>query len=150
AARGLPAGLEANSWRFGLRRMLLGYVSGDAPAWQGVEPYDEVGGLDAALVGPLAQQLERLDQHEQALGEPLPPAHLAARLLRLLADFCRAESERGQLPLAQLQEALEHCLELCDSVALDEPLPPTVVAEAWLSAVGQTSLSQRFLAGAVN
>lgn len=150
AARGLPAGLEANSWRFGLRRMLLGYVSGDAPAWQGVEPYDEVGGLDAALVGPLAQLLERLDRHEQALGESLSPALWAERLLRLLEDFFLAESERDQLLLAQLQEALEHWLELCDSVGLDEPLPLNVVAEAWLSAVGQPSLSQRFLAGAVN
>src|SRR5690606_2976245 len=126
------------------------YVSGDAPAWQGVEPYDEVGGLDAALVGPLAQLLERLDRHEQALGEPLPPAQWAERLLRLLEDFFLTESERDQLLLAQLQEALERWLELCDSVGLDEPVLLTVVAEAWLSAVGQPSLSQRFLAWAVN
>src|SRR5690606_41511959 len=108
----------------------------------------EVRGLYAALVGRLAQQLEPLDQHEQALGAPLPPAHWAERLLRLLEDCFLAESERDQLLLAQLQEALEHWLELCDSVGLDEPLPLTVVAEAWLSAVGQPSLSQRFLAGA--
>ena len=49
-ALGMPAGLEANSWRFGLRRMLLGYAGGGTTAWQGIEPYDEIGagGLGAA------------------------------------------------------------------------------------------------------
>lgn len=149
-AQGLPAGLDNNSWRFGLRRMLLGYASGAAPAWQGIEPYDEIGGLDAALIGPLSQLLERLGEHERVLGQPAPPVQWGERLRQLLEDFFLAEGERDQLLLAQLQEGLEHWLELCDSVGLVEPLPLTVVAEAWLASVGQSSLSQRFLAGAVN
>ncbi|WP_185268695.1 exodeoxyribonuclease V subunit gamma [Halopseudomonas xiamenensis] len=149
-AQGLPAGLDNNSWRFGMRRMLLGYACGAAPAWQGIEPYDEIGGLDAALIGPLSQLLERLGEHERVLGQPAPPVQWGERLRQLLEDFFLAEGERDQLLLAQLQEGLEHWLELCDSVGLVEPLPLTVVAEAWLASVGQSSLSQRFLAGAVN
>ncbi|PRB79914.1 exodeoxyribonuclease V subunit gamma [Pseudomonas sp. MYb185] len=149
-AQGLPPGLDSNSWRFGLRRMLLGYASGTAPAWQGIEPYDEIGGLDAALIGPLSQLLERLDEHERLLGQPASPVQWGERLRQLLADFFAAEGERDQLLLAQLQEGLEHWLELCESVGLVEPLPLTVVAEAWLASVGQDTLSQRFLAGAVN
>jgi exodeoxyribonuclease V gamma subunit len=50
-----------NTWLFGLRRMLLGYAVGaNAAAWQGIEPYDEIGGIDAALLGPLVQLLDRL------------------------------------------------------------------------------------------
>ena len=150
AARGLPAGLEGNSWRFGLRRMLLGYASGPGAAWAGVEPFDEVGGLDAALIGPLSQLLERLDHHEQALARPAAPGEWGERLRMLLADFFSAQTEQDQLLLAQLQEGLEHWLELCESVGLEEQLPLTVVAEEWLSSLGQGSLSQRFLAGAVN
>lgn len=149
-ARGLPAGLDGNSWRFGLRRMLLGYASGAGAAWGGVEPYEEVAGLEAALVGPLGLLLERLDHHEQALARPASPAQWGERLRRLLDDFFLAENEHDQLVLAQLQEGLEQWLELCEAVELDEALPLTVVAEAWLSGVGQASLSQRFLAGAVN
>ena len=149
-ARGLPVGLDGNSWRFGLRRMLLGYASGAGPAWGSVEPYEEVAGLEAALVGPLGLLLERLDHHERALSQPAPPIEWGQRLRQLLEDFLVAENEHDQLLLVQLQEALEQWLELCEAVELDEALPLTVVAEAWLSGVGQASLSQRFLAGAVN
>ena len=149
-ARGLPAGLDGNSWRFGLRRMLLGYASGAGAAWGSVEPYEEVAGLEAALVGPLSLLLDRLDGHEQALAHPATPAQWGERLRQLLEDFFFAESEHDQLLLAQLQDGLEQWLELCETVELDEALPLTVVAEAWLSGVGQASLSQRFLAGAVN
>jgi len=149
-ALGLPAGLEANSWRFGLRRMLLGYAGGGTAAWQGIEPYDEIGGLDAALIGPLSQLLQRLDQHEQQLRQPAAPQVWGERLRQLLEDFFSADNERDQLLLAQLQESLANWLELCESVELTTPLPLNVVAEAWLDGVGQSQLSQRFLAGAVN
>lgn len=149
-ALGLPAGLEANSWRFGLRRMLLGYAGGGTTSWQGIEPYDEVGGLDAALIGPLSQLLQRLDEHEQQLRQPAAPVVWGERLRQLLDDFFNAETERDQLLLAQLQESLASWLELCEAVALDTPLPLNVVAEAWLDGVGQSQLSQRFLAGSVN
>ena len=149
-ARGLPAGLDGNSWRFGLRRMLLGYASGAGAAWGGVEPYEEVAGLEAALVGPLGLLLERLDRHEQALARPASPAQWGERLRLLLEDFFLADSEHDQLLLAQLQQGLEQWLALCEAVELDQPLPLTVVAEAWLAGIGEASLSQRFLAGAVN
>ena len=149
-ARGLPAGLEGNSWRFGLRRMLLGYASGADAAWGGVEPYEEVAGLEAALVGPLSLLLERLDHHEQVLAQPAPPQTWGTRLRLLLDDLFLAENDVDELLLAQLQEGLEQWQALCEAVELEEALPLTVVAEAWLSGVGQASLSQRFLAGAVN
>lgn len=148
-ALGLPPGLEANSWRFGLRRMLLGYAGGSA-AWQEIEPYNEIGGLDAALLGPLSQLLERLDQHERQLRQPATPAVWGERLRQLLDDFFSVHSAQDQLLLAQLQESLANWLELCEMVELETPLPLNVVAEAWLDGLAQAQLSQRFLAGAVN
>ncbi|GGD07254.1 exodeoxyribonuclease V subunit gamma [Halopseudomonas salina] len=150
SARGLPAGLDNNSWRFGLRRMLLGYASGGGSAWGTTEPYDEVGGLDAALIGPLDQLLNTLDRHERSLAEPALPALWGERLRALLADFFLAASETDQVLIGQLQESLDQWLELCDDVELNEALPLNVVAEAWLESVGQSQLSQRFLAGSVN
>ncbi|SFM24283.1 exodeoxyribonuclease V subunit gamma [Halopseudomonas yangmingensis] len=150
SARGLPAGLEHNSWRFGWRRMLLGYASGQQAAWGAIEPYDEVGGLDAALIGPLDQLLQALDRHEQALASPASPVAWSKRLSQLLADFLTPASETDQLLIGQLQQSLDQWLELCAEVGLEEALPLNVVAEAWLQGVGQQQLSQRFLAGAVN
>src|SRR5690606_15238664 len=56
---GLGASGDQNTWLFGLRRMLLGYASGDG-AFQGIQPYGEVGGLDAAIAGSLAALVEAL------------------------------------------------------------------------------------------
>lgn len=52
AGLGLPAQLEQNSWRFGLRRMLLGYAVGSGEACDGIEPYDEIGGPGCCLDWP--------------------------------------------------------------------------------------------------
>src|SRR5690606_14073644 len=52
---GMRGELEQNTWRFGLRRMLLGYAVGSGEAFADIEPYDEIGGLDAALIGPLTR-----------------------------------------------------------------------------------------------
>ncbi|AEY02026.1 exodeoxyribonuclease V, gamma subunit [Oceanimonas sp. GK1] len=150
AGLGLPGALEQNTWRFGLRRMLLGYAVGAGEAWAGIEPYDEVGGLDAAMIGPLASLLEAIDALHDALSEPVPADDWSARLLALLARFFEPDSEREQALVADLTDALEQWQALCAGVDLDEPLPLTVVREAWLGAVDQGRLSQRFLAGAVN
>ncbi|MFB1029897.1 MAG: exodeoxyribonuclease V subunit gamma, partial [Thauera sp.] len=58
AGLGLDACGEQNSALFGLRRMLMGYAAGRSEAgieapFAGIEPYDEVGGLDAELAGAL-------------------------------------------------------------------------------------------------
>lgn len=150
AALGLPDGLEQNTWRFGLRRMLLGYAVGSGAACAGIEPYDEIGGLDAALIGPLVQLLDALDVLHRRLAQPATPAAWGATLHALLGDFFVAQNERDETLLGQLVEALEDWLELCAGVALVEPLPLTVVREAWLGTLDQGRLSQRFLAGAVN
>ncbi|WMC11942.1 exodeoxyribonuclease V subunit gamma [Oceanimonas pelagia] len=150
AGLGLPASLEQNTWRFGLRRMLLGYAVGAGEAWAGIEPYDEIGGLDAAVIGPLVSLLDAIDALHDVLAEPAPAADWSVRLLALLTRFFEPDSEREQALMAGLTDALEQWQELCAGVDLTEPLPLTVVREAWLGAVDQGRLSQRFLAGAVN
>ncbi|WP_055129394.1 exodeoxyribonuclease V subunit gamma [Pseudomonas mediterranea] len=150
AGLGLPAELEQNSWRFGLRRMLLGYAVGSSDAYEGIEPYDEIGGLDAALIGPLAALLDALEVAHQSLTEPASPQVWGSRLRDLMQLFFQADSEHDDYLLAQLEDLRETWLETCESVGLQDELPLTVVREAWLAGLDQGRLSQRFLAGAVN
>lgn len=150
AALGLPEGLEQNSWRFGLRRMLLGYAVGRGRAWGEIEPFDEIGGLDAALIGPLVQLLDALDLFQQRLGRDCTPAGWGEAFRDLLLAFFRPEDSHDEDLLARLLDGLDQWLALCDAVALDDSLPLTVAREAWLGQVDQGRLSQRFLAGSVN
>ncbi|MNF51686.1 RecBCD enzyme subunit RecC [compost metagenome] len=150
AGLGLPGELEQNSWRFGLRRMLLGYAVGSGEACDGIEPYDEIGGLDAALIGPLVALLDALQIAHQELSQPASPEQWGVRLQALMQVFFLASNEHDDYLLAQLELLRETWLETCESVGLHDELPLTVVREAWLAGLDQGRLSQRFLAGAVN
>lgn len=150
AGLGLPEELEQNSWHFGLRRMLLGYAVGSAEACAGIEPYDEIGGLDAALIGPLVALLDALEIAHQQLTQPAQPKEWGLRLQALMQVFFQASNEHDDYLLTQLEELRETWLETCETVGLIDELPLTVVREAWLAGLDQGRLSQRFLAGAVN
>lgn len=150
AGLGLPDELEQNSWRFGLRRMLLGYAVGSGLACDGIEPYDEIGGLDAALIGPLVALLDALQIAHEELSQPASPEQWGVRLQGVMQLFFLASTEHDDFLLAQLELLREGWLETCESVGLQDQLPLTVVREAWLAGLDQGRLSQRFLAGAVN
>ncbi|WP_282412667.1 exodeoxyribonuclease V subunit gamma [Pseudomonas sp. PS01299] len=150
AGLGLPDELEQNSWHFGLRRMLLGYAVGSSSACAGIEPYDEIGGLDAALIGPLVALLDALELAHHELTQVAQPKVWGQRLQILMQLFFKASNEHDDYLLTQLEELRETWLQTCESVGLVDELPLTVVREAWLAGLDQGRLSQRFLAGAVN
>ena len=116
---------EQNTWRHGLRRMLLGYAVGSDPHgrealdWRGIEPYGEVAGLSAALAGPLVRLIGDLEKYAAELAEPATPA------------------------------AVEVWLVACTAAGLQELLPLAVVREHWLSQLDTKSLNQRFMVGSV-
>lgn len=147
---GLPEHLEQNSWHFGLRRMLLGYAVGAGTAYNDIQPYDEIGGLDAALIGPLVSLIDALQVAHNELSRPATPAIWGARLQAIMQLFFMADSEHDDYLLSQLETLRETWLQTCETVGLEEELPLTVVREAWLAGLDQGRLSQRFLAGSVN
>ena len=150
ASLGAGRDLEQNTWRFGLRRMLLGYAVGDAGTFANIEPYDEVGGLSAALLGPLTRLLETLEQTLKDLSQAAPPSEWGERFRKLLDNFFRPEDEQDLNLIVRLQDALDSWLELCDTANLVEDIPLAIARDAWLTPLDQGHLSQRFLAGSVN
>ena len=75
-----------------------GQEPGTFTAWEGIEPMDEVGGLDAALLGPLSRLLGALEHHWRALDEPATPTAWGERLRALLLDVEQArEHQEGDL-----------------------------------------------------
>ena len=146
---GLRACGEQNSWRFGLNRMLLGYASGDAEAFAGIQPYEEIGGPDAALVGSLHELLGRLEAWWQLAQVDASPLQWADRARALLEALCEPIDELERMALATLDMALSTWLEACDRAAFAQPLSLAVFREAWLSGLDGSGAGSRFLAGGV-
>ncbi|WP_093374863.1 exodeoxyribonuclease V subunit gamma [Variovorax sp. OV329] len=146
----LPEAGAQNSWDFGLARMLLGYAVGSGQAWEGIEPLDEVGGLEAALLGPLVQFVSALETHWRQLAEPATPLQWGERLRALLEDFFAPQGEADGFTLRRLQGALQDWLDACAAAGLhDEALPLPVVREHWLAQIDQPTLNRPFFAGSV-
>ncbi|HYP85548.1 exodeoxyribonuclease V subunit gamma [Variovorax sp.] len=146
----LPLAGDVNSWDFGLKRMLLGYAAGDGPAWCGIEPLDEIGGLESALLGPLVRLVETLERHWRLLGTAATPVQWGERLRVLLADFFDADAEEADgLTLRRLEQGLLDWEDACAAADFTEALPLSVVREHWLAQVDAPALSQPFLAGGV-
>ncbi len=146
----LPANLTQNTWDFGLQRMLLGYAMGDSDAYAGIQPYDEVGGLDAALIGPLTHFLDALQGLHAQLSVIQHVSDWRSIFLNLLEQFFLVEEDAEYLLVQRMREGCELWAELCEHAQLDEPLSLAVAREAWLSNIESDHLSQRFLAGSVN
>ncbi len=146
----LPSNITANTWRFGLRRMLLGYAVGGGKPWKDVEPYDEIGGLEAELVGPLNAICSRLEKYWDTLRKPAPPTTWYDRIMGLINDFFHPPDDNDRLTRTFLQEILESWHGTCLDADLNESLTLSVVRDALVRRMEEERLSQRFLAGAVN
>jgi exodeoxyribonuclease V gamma subunit len=149
AGLGLGSAGEQNSWLFGVRRMLLGYATGQGASFRDIEPYPEVGGLDAALAGSLAELVEALLAWRADLDRTLRPLEWGRCARALLARFFRATNEEDRLMLHQLEEGLQCWLEICENALFDEPVPLAVMREAWLGQLDQPALSHQFVSGGV-
>ena len=175
---GLGASGEQNTWLFGLRRMLLGYASGDggssdgsaqftssgaAPgaasgaasnatasaAFQGIQPYGEVGGLDASIAGLLAAVVESLTRWWTTASIPATPAQWAERARALIEEFVAPTDDRERMTVAALLDALRCWLDACDTAGFVEPVSLAVAREGWLAGIDEPGLNKRFRAGGV-
>ncbi|MCF8207924.1 MAG: exodeoxyribonuclease V subunit gamma [Rhodoferax sp.] len=146
---------DQNSAWFGLRRMLLGYASGSVPVparvsnLAAIEPYAEVGGLEAELAGSLAHLLQAVLTWWSVARIPASPAVWAQRWRALLGDMVKCESEPDKQALRALEAGLVSWLDACEAAGFDAEIALSVARSAWLEAVATPSLNQRFRAGGV-
>jgi len=141
---------EQNSWLFGLRRMLLGYAVGSGEPWQDIEPYDEVSGIDATIVGPLFIVLERLEKYCWLFSQPARAEEWHQHITDLVEECFEPANQQDQISQGRIVEVLDTWLDACVDAQLEEALPLPVVRDAILGPLKDSSISQRFLAGRVN
>ncbi|HLR18123.1 MAG TPA: exodeoxyribonuclease V subunit gamma [Alcanivoracaceae bacterium] len=142
---------HVNTWLFGLERMLLGYATGNTEPWQGIQPYDEVSGLSAALVGPLSLLIQQLNHTQQLLSQAHSSEQWPRLIEQLLGDFFTPVNDDDEWALTQLELQLERLQDTWQLGQLGSvTLPLEVVREELLAGLDQPSLAQRFLAGSIN
>lgn len=146
----LPSGLNQHTWDFGLQRMLLGYASGGDCQWQGIEPYDEVAGLEAASAGKLAALLVALRTTRERLQSRYDAAEWVREIRALIQRFLQPEDADARLMAGRLDDTLECWLATCELARLEDLLPLSVVREVCLGVGAEGGLAQRFLVGKVN
>jgi exodeoxyribonuclease V gamma subunit len=154
-ALGLANCGEQNTALFGLRRMLMGYAVGTslqgagAPRYAAIEPYVEVGGLDAELAGCLAHLLTQLAYWLEQAQAPAAPAEWAMRFRELLAALFKAQTDEDDQTLSALDDALGVWQEACYEGGYQEAVSLAVAGQAWLDTLEEPTLHKRFKAGGV-
>ncbi|MFW6375508.1 MAG: exodeoxyribonuclease V subunit gamma, partial [Guyparkeria sp.] len=162
---GLPPGIEQNSWRFGLERLLYGYLAGADEDWRGIVPVGGMEGMSAAVIGPLYALVESLAHWRSELGRKQSPTAWASRFEALIEAFFDPESippatDDQANPLAARESAISltdrvldatrDWLADCGSAAFEQPIGIETARSAWLDRLDEHRLNQRFLVGAVN
>lgn len=151
---GLMACGDQNSAWFGLQRMLLGYASGtvtvaEHAAVPDIEPYDEIGGLEAELAGSLAHLLQTLVQWWSVAINPATPADWIERGRFLLDAIAKPVTDTDRQALNALDDGLAAWQQACEQAGFNEVVPLMVARSAWLAGMETPSLNQRFRAGGI-
>jgi exodeoxyribonuclease V gamma subunit len=94
ARAGLPA-LDANTWRHGLRRLLLGYAmaGNKKDLFEGILPHDEVEGDGAEVLGRFISATEALFRLTEDFEHPRPLIEWVEPLLETVEQFLKPEGE---------------------------------------------------------
>lgn len=145
---GITAGSQ-HSWRFGLDRMVLGYLMGNCREPQAdILPYSAIAGSDADDCGGFATLIDTLADWHHRLRHPRPAATWAIDLLELL-DSLFAPAEEDEPGMHTLRETISMLQTDCQSAGYQTPLFFAVVREHLVSALNQPSGGQGFLSGRV-
>jgi len=152
AGLGLASCGDDNSVLFGVQRMLMGYACGADPLPAGadsIDPYADVGGLDAELAGALAHLLQALMAWWQNSATAATPLQWAERGRGLLAALFKAQDDTDRHALAALDQGLTDWVKAAEQAEFADAVPLAVARSAWLEALKVPKLEQRFRAGGV-
>ena len=146
---GQPA-YRANTWAFGLDRLLLGLAmpSEGKRLFGAVLPYDEVEGKEALALGELARFVSELAALEEELAAPREVARWETDLLGVL-DRMLATSPADAWQLQQVRDVLGELRAHAVSADARAPISREVMTEVLTRALEDTRSPHGFLSGGV-
>jgi exodeoxyribonuclease V gamma subunit len=146
---GIEAG-PANTWRFGLDRLLLGYATGPVGSpVSGILPQANCAPGDSNLVGRLVVFVDTMLDHLRSLESPRTAARWTNDLGAALATLLAPQDETEERAIQLLRNALVRLTEVAGASGVDRAIDIEVVRESLRAAVSQEATSGGYLTGAV-
>jgi len=151
-ALGLPE-IEANTWRAGLDRLLLGYampVNTEAENWglfEGQLGFDGISGERAETMAQLCAFVDKLDRCRQRLKGEYDAEQWQQQLLRVLDDFFVPTAEQGsdEAELLAIRKSLDSLVETTELAQFEHKMKIDLVKE-WLNGhLDSQQIQSRFM-----
>ncbi|MWP48959.1 MULTISPECIES: exodeoxyribonuclease V subunit gamma [unclassified Gilliamella] len=148
---GIRFGLEnAHSWLFGLERLLLGYtMNSEQGGWQQILPYDGATGLDAELIGKLAEFVSVVKKWLSILSEEKPLIEWQSCGFELMNDFFASNLQRESI-LLMIEDEWQKLINSGMVANYTDNISIIILHDAMQSRLEQNHLAHRFLIGKIN
>ena len=144
---GVHAG-DLHSWRFGLDRLLLGYLMGDCREPQaGRLPYGHLAGGESEALGGFLALIDALAGWRLRLLRDRPMAEWCEALMELIDDLFAAEEDDPGARI--LREAISGLKADCRQAAFGAPVTLAVLRRHLRAMLTQPTGGQPFLSGRV-
>nr|WP_086939279.1 exodeoxyribonuclease V subunit gamma [Thaumasiovibrio occultus] len=141
---------RANTWLFGLQRMLLGYAMPSAMGmYQDQLSFDEVQGLNAEIAGKLGLFIDQLMWAREHLSQAHPALEWQALLNQLLTRLFDFEADEERIATF-IRDKTAHLVEQLNDAAVEREISHTILMSYFRQALNNERVSQRFLAGPIN
>ena len=146
----LPA-LDANTWRHGLNRLVLGYAmpGENKDLFEGILPHDEVEGEGAEVLGRLLSATGALFQLEKKFGHPQPLANWAEPLTEIVDQFLDPADEEEVRDVRFLRLIIEKLRTLGDGMGAEAPVDFRVLREYLGQEIARMEQRGNFFTGGV-
>ncbi|HMJ14688.1 MAG TPA: exodeoxyribonuclease V subunit gamma [Polyangiaceae bacterium] len=141
---------DANTWRFGLARLFVGYAAAShgRTLFNGVLPYDEIEGQDASLLGTLAEFSARLFETLSTLDRARPLEDWQTALGSVLEKLLLLEGPYAW-QAQKVRAALARLRELASSAGFSGELSTAAITRLLEEELDETEHARGFLAGGV-
>lgn len=147
---GFP-GFSQNSWRKGLRQLLLGLMLPDSEDqhWQDDWPVFGVEGNASELLGNLLSLIDIITKWQAFLSQPHAVSDWMLAIAQMIDDMYAPDLEEG-VQLQRVRDAVMRWQEQLNDADFNADLSPQVVRSWFNENLAQQGGWQRFLAGPVN
>jgi len=141
---------EENTWRAGLKQLLLGYAmkGGGEKVFQGILPYDGMEGENSIVMGRFVHFSEKLFDVVSLLDKPRTPAEWSFLLKLILEEFFLPEANTEK-DFQAIRRTADGMKEVTEDAGITEMIGLDIVRQHLTNLFGKQGFGFGFLEGGV-